>query len=297
MAPFFDGQAEMELIRLAQSFSSPFWDSFFQLMTALGEEFFFYAAVTLFLWCLNKEFGYKLGFAFTSGLVVNFGLKELFHIPRPFWESGIRSLRTETAVGYSFPSGHTQNAATFWTSVMARCKKWPVYAAGAALIFLVGFSRLYLGVHTPTDVLGGLVIGVGWVFVSNLVFDQASRGKTAAFLFFVVPMLAGMFFFSGEYYFRASGGLAGIIGGYLIENRFIRYRVKAAIWKQAVKMAAGLSVLAAIRMFSKAVIPATPAGHFFRYFLIGLWVTAIAPYLFKLLLDREGPEPEITQNS
>lgn len=278
----------MEFIMFIQSFSNPFLDGLFQAVTMMGEEFFFFAAATLFLWCIDKEFGFRLGLAYISGSVINFALKDIFSIPRPIGEQGIRSLRLETAVGSSFPSGHTQNAATFWTSLMTNYRKKWIYAVGITSIFLVALSRIYLGVHTPVDVLGGMLVGIGWVPVSNAIFDYAHKtGKKKVFLFFIIPMLLGMPFFYGEYYYRAAGALTGFLAGYIIEAKYVGHHVKAVWWKQIVKYAAGITALLGIRILFKYLLPDFPISHFFRYFLMALWVTLIAPCLFKLLIQAK----------
>jgi membrane-associated phospholipid phosphatase len=97
-----------EVIKFVQSFSNPFLDRLFQYITMMGEEYFFVIALTLIYWCIDKRFGYKIGFAILGSTALNSGIKEIFKVPRPIGEDGIRSLRTETAGGYSFPSGHTR---------------------------------------------------------------------------------------------------------------------------------------------------------------------------------------------
>jgi membrane-associated phospholipid phosphatase len=109
--------------------------------------------------------------------VLNPLLKNIFRVGRPIGVEGIASLRLHTAGGYAFPSGHTQGAASFWTALMISVKKKGIYGFGSAAIVLVAFSRMYLGVHWPTDVIGGIAAGVLWVLLVNKVFDWAlSRG-------------------------------------------------------------------------------------------------------------------------
>ncbi|MCL6478720.1 MAG: phosphatase PAP2 family protein [Peptococcaceae bacterium] len=278
----------MEYIIFVQSFSGAFLDSFFQLVTVMGEEYFIFAAVALFLWCIDREFGYRLGFAYASNVVLNLALKETFQVPRPEGE-GIRHLRTETASGYSFPSGHTQNAASFWTSVMVRFKKWWLYGVGILMILLVGLSRVYLGAHTPADVVGGMVIGSGWVFVVNGLFGYAERtGKRAILLILVIPALAGLILFPTEDYSKAAGAFTGFFAGYLVESKYIRHGVGASTGARALKYAAGMAVLLAIKMSVGHILPDLPPAHFFRYFLMAIWVSAIAPYLFKTISYKCG---------
>lgn len=253
----------------------------------MGEELFLFTVITLIFWCINKELGCRVGLIYISGSVLNFALKEIFHISRPMGEAGIRSLRTETAVGYSFPSGHTQNAVSFWLTIILQVRlKW-FYAVGTVVICLVALSRIYLGVHTPSDVIGGLIIGGAWVLASNSIFDSATKtGRNEIFLVYAIPMLIGMFFFTSEYYFRASGALTGFLAGYLAENRYIRYEVSAPLWVQIIKLACGLAVLLAIKTYVRPLLPDNEAGHFIRYFLMGIWVTLLAPCLFKLFFSQ-----------
>lgn len=83
----------LEIIEFIQSFSSPFLDSFFQLVTMVGEEYFFILLFAVVFWCINKEFGYRLGFACLSFGLVSIGIKETLRVPRPVGIEGIRSLR------------------------------------------------------------------------------------------------------------------------------------------------------------------------------------------------------------
>ena len=142
-----------------------------------GEETFYILVASIIFWCVNKKFGYKLGFALLTSTIVNNALKDIVNSPRPIGISGIRSLRIETATGQSFPSGHTQGSTTFWVSCIIQIKKKWIYIVGILVIILVGFSRMYLGVHYPIDVIGGIVIGIIWIFLSNYIFDYAQRTR------------------------------------------------------------------------------------------------------------------------
>ena len=117
--------AMIEIIVFVQSVSNPFLDSFFQLITMIGEDTFFIIMVALVYWCINKDFGYKMGFAYLTSGVLNTVIKEILRVPRPIGHPRVRSLRVETAGGYSFPSGHTQQTTVFWCSWMLRfSKRW-----------------------------------------------------------------------------------------------------------------------------------------------------------------------------
>ena len=278
----------MEIIKFVQSFSNPFLDHFFQLVTMLGEELFFMLILSIIYWCIHKEFGYRLGLAYLSTVAVNTALKEMFRVPRPIGRPGIRSLRIETADGSSFPSGHSQCTATFWTSVMIQFRKKWIYVVGAILTLAVGFSRIYLGVHWLTDVIGGIIIGVLWVFISNKIFDHAQKtGNPAIFLSILIPAILGMVFIHTANYYKVSGTAISFVVGYLIETRYINFQPKTVFWKQLIKLAAGFGGLFGIRFGLKFLLPPVIFSDFCRYFLMGIWLTVIAPWLFKMLFANK----------
>lgn len=95
-------------------------------------------------------------------------LKLVFHRTRPAAFFGLAE-----PMGYSFPSGHALVACTFFGALAAmaaahiesRTRRWFYYAAAGALIAAIGFSRIYLGVHYPSDVLAGYAAAVVWVSI------------------------------------------------------------------------------------------------------------------------------------
>lgn len=273
----------MELIKFIQQFSNPFLDVLFQLVTMIGEDTFFILVTAIIYWCIDKELGYRLGFVTVTSACVNFGIKELLKIPRPIGEPGIRSLRVHTAEGYSFPSGHTQNTTTLWTFFMLLFRRRWFYAAGSIVILLVGISRLYLGVHTPYDVAGGMLIGSVWVFFWGYLVDRAAGKDNEMKLFIVTTLIAsvGMLFFREANYYKVTGTLTGLLLGYITEPRFINFDVRASIQVQVFKVTFGLIVLYVLRLFLKAVFPAILICDYLRYFILILWVTVIMPYLVK----------------
>lgn len=280
----------MEVIKFIQSFHNVFFDQLFQIITMLGEDYFFMAGVALIYWCINKGFGYKLGFAYLSNGLINTTVKQTFRIPRPFErDTTLRVLRQETAGGFSFPSGHTQCTASFWTSMMLEIKSKWIYLIGIILIILVGISRMYLGAHTPQDVLVGAAIGASWVFISNKLFDYAERtGRKTIFLVFIIPAIIGMFVFKNSDYYKVAGTVISFYIGYLIETRYINFQVKTVLWKQIIKYVLGMSILLAIKVILKPILPEGMISDFIRYFLMGSWVTIAAPIIFKYFLSTKS---------
>ena len=103
----------MPVLYLFASIRQPFLDTFFATITELGEATVFIAVALLMLWCVDKYAGYFLMSTGLLGITLNQWLKVLFRVPRPWVldpEFKIVEKARAGAEGYSFPSGHTQNA-------------------------------------------------------------------------------------------------------------------------------------------------------------------------------------------
>ena len=281
----------LEILKYFQSFSNQTLDSLFELITMLGEDIFFIIVAALFYWCFNKSFGYKLAFVYLTCGAFNTIIKEIVKFPRPIGYEGIKSTRVETAGGYSFPSGHTQQSTSLFTTLMAEFKKKWLYLVGVLAILLVGFSRMYLGVHWPTDVIGGLVIGIIWTIIAIRLFDWSKdKGKPVLLGVFVIPMLICILFFQTATYYKAVGTLTALWVGYIIENKYINYETKAVWWKQIIKLIIGFLGLILIKVYLKKLLPLSIYSDFLRYALMGIWLTVISPIIFRALHIEERDE-------
>lgn len=271
-----------EIIKFIQSFSNPVLDYVFQGITALGEEYFYIVAMAIVYWCVNKSFGYRMGFICLSSSLVNVGIKESLKVPRPIGEPGIRSLRIETATGYSFPSGHTQGVTSFWVTVMGKLKQKWVKALGFIIIFLVAISRVYLGVHRPIDVLAGFLMGLIWVCICGAVFNYVDKtGSSKALLMLLIPMLLGMLFFKTPEYYKMAGTLVGFYFGFIVEPKYINFSEKGTMTFQCIKILGGIAGVFGVKTLLKVLLPESIFSDFLRYFIVAVWVTIIMPIIIN----------------
>jgi membrane-associated phospholipid phosphatase len=272
----------MDIIQFLQTFSNPFLDKFFELITILGEESIYIIFLGIIFWCFDKKFGYKLAFIFLFSSVANCAVKNIFKAPRPIGIEGTRSLRVETATGYSFPSGHTQATAVFWTSIIMKYRKTVLYVIGTFTVMLVGISRMYLGVHWPKDVAIGIVFGIVCSVIGSMLFDysQKTYNKTIL-LIIVIPAVIGLFFWgNSEDYIKSAAVLCSFFVGYVIEDNYIGFTENAPLSTQLLKFFIGITGILVIKIFVKELLPINEIGYFIRYFLIGIWTTVCAPLLF-----------------
>ena len=242
----------MNLLYALESVRTPFWDAVFSAVTHLGEETVFMVAAILIFWCVSKQEGYYLLLMGFFGTVVNQFLKLLFRIPRPWVRDPdftiVESARAQ-ATGYSFPSGHTQNAvATFGGIARSTRRPWVRWACVAVLL-LVSFSRLYLGVHTPLDV--GVSFAVAGVMVLTLypLIRQADRKPSLMAGLIAGMLLVGIAYlvFAYVYPFPADVDAANLAHGqengwkllgatvgfgiaWWLDRRYIHFDTRAVWW-------------------------------------------------------------------
>ena len=138
-----------------------------QFFSFFGSETFFLILLPLIYWCVDTRFAVRIGVIvlFSSGL--NESFKLVFHAPRPYWFSpNVKAYAGETTFG--IPSGHSQSAMVLFGTAASQIKRRWAWQLAIFFIFMIGLSRLYLGVHFPQDVLFGWAFGalLLWAFVS-----------------------------------------------------------------------------------------------------------------------------------
>jgi membrane-associated phospholipid phosphatase len=159
---------QLKILNFFGNFSSPFLDRVVQFITMFGEESLFIVVIVFLLWCFSKRKGFTLFSTLFSALLAMGIIKAVVRYPRPFQvHPEIGAQRLSTATGYSFPSGHSTGAASFYGSVALAFKKQYLSIISALLIVLVALSRLYLKVHWPLDVFGGVTLGLVASFVQR----------------------------------------------------------------------------------------------------------------------------------
>src|SRR5262245_7556082 len=132
----------------------------------LGTENFFLLVLPLLYWFIDASLGIRVGLILLTSIYFNGVFKLLFAAPRPYWVSDqVIPLAAESTFG--IPSGHAQNAVSVWGIIAASYRKYWAWILAFALMFFIGFSRWYLGVHFSYDVIVGWLIGaiLLWGFI------------------------------------------------------------------------------------------------------------------------------------
>lgn len=270
--------------------ASPSLDGLFKVLTFLGSEQFYLLLLPLVYWSIDRVVGVRLIMLLLFSALVNTTVKVIAAQPRPFtYDTRVKAITTETT--YGFPSGHTQNTTAVWGLIGLRVRRWWFWGFACLLLIGVGVSRVYLGVHFPTDVLGGFVIGavVLWLFrrfgsrvgrrFTNLGFrvQLAITGfgpLVVLLLRHTDPVATGV------------GTMLGVGVGLVMERRWVRFETDGTVGRRAARFAVGglviVALWAGLRSAFTGVEPALVL-RLVRYALVGLWATLGAPWLFVRL--------------
>jgi membrane-associated phospholipid phosphatase len=266
----------------------------------LGTEDFFFLVLPLIYWCIDSALGLRVGLILTTTGVFNYAGKLLFAGPRPYWVSShVKGLWPETTFGA--PSGHAQNAMSVWGVIAVHMKKTSSWIIAGLLIFLIGFSRIYLGSHFPHDValgwlLGGLILFafvklekpvLEWFLPRNL-FQQILIGFVISLIFILIGFSAAIFresFHIPEQWisnallaspdvlapvephgiFTLAGTFFGLVAGaaWILHNG--GYQVTGPIWNRSLRYVIGLIGVLVFWMGLGAIIP---DGDGFIFYLL-----------------------------
>ncbi|NLA70018.1 MAG: phosphatase PAP2 family protein [Clostridiales bacterium] len=297
----------MELLYFLENLRAPFFDTFFSLITHLGEETIFLAVAILVFWCINKTLAYYIFMVGLTGTVANQFLKIVCRIPRPWVKDPnftiVESARS-AATGYSFPSGHTQSAIGLYGS-LARwySNKW-IRIPAIIICILVPLSRLYLGVHTPYDVGTSIVIALAMVFgFYPLIRKSVEKPNNMRYLLggLLVLCLAFLAYVNFakfpldidatnlnsavEHAYKLLGAILGLVLTYECDTRYLHFDTHAVWWAQLLKTVLGLAIVLAIKALLKAplyaIIGPNGIADLLRYFLVVAVAGVLWPMTFK----------------
>ena len=295
----------MEFLYFLEKIRVPIVNEFMLGITYLGDEIAFLVVALILIWCADKRTGYYVLSVGFLGTIANQFMKLWFRIPRPWVVDEnftILEAAREGASGYSFPSGHTQSAVGTFGAIAYTVKHKLLRVLCVAVILLVPFSRMYLGVHTPLDVsVAAVMAAVLIVVLKPIIINDKHPGVFSVFLGIMVAVSVAFLCFVELYPFPADidphnmesglknaytllGSILGMVTVYVVDQKWLKFPTKAIWWAQIIKVAAGLAIVLAVKSGLKAPLEAVfgmLAGRAVRYYLIVIVAGILWPMTFR----------------
>lgn len=291
---------EVSLIQWLQTHISSAGISIFSFFSMFGEEMLIILLLGFVYWSYDKKLGRAMGLSAIMGLAWNTMAKNIVLRRRPYFDhEGIKILRVVepkadiydiSAQGYSFPSGHSTNAATMFGSLAVNLRKRWVTVIAIIIPLLTGISRFVVGAHYPTDVLAGWLLGLISVIIIQLLI---SRVKNTMVLYgiLLVTTIPGLFYCKSADYFTSIGLLIGFMGGTLLDDYCVHFEnTRKPIWMIA-RVLGGLAVYFMLNTvlklpFSEEFLSGGSAAALLvrcaRYAIVAFADFGVYPMLFKL---------------
>lgn len=290
----------MTFLRLLEKIRTPLLDDLMQFITYFGQEIIIIAVICTLYWCVDKRFAYLLGFNyFTAGLCIQ-TLKITFRVPRPWiLDPSFHAVKSALpgATGYSFPSGHTQSATSLFFPLALKSQRKGSKILYILAFILIGFSRMYLGCHTPKDVfvsmgLSLVIALIIWQFQSFLL-DNNDHLKLIACLLTGLSLAVAAYalLLNGtgtietkyaEDCCKAAGAGMGFALGWYIERRYMNFSTECrGIATGIARLFAGLAVALVLKETVGLILGSSVLAKMAEYFILVLWVLIIYPYLFN----------------
>ena len=274
--------------------------------TMFGEEMLMIVILGFLYWCYDKKAGQFIGTNIMAGILLNPMLKNIALRRRPYFDHpGIKCLRKVdasadaydiAAQGYSFPSGHSANSAILYGSFPVVWKKRIFRILAVVLPLLVGLSRVALGVHYPTDVLAGWLLGIVIVIVLSAL-QRKVKNENVLHLILFLMVLPGIFYCRTDDYFTGLGMMAGFFLAIPFEKKYIRFRETRNPAAVILRLAGGIAVYfgssTLLKMpFSKAFLSGGSMAALFvrsaRYAIILFLMIGVYPLLFGRIIRENS---------
>lgn len=303
----------MDLLYWLEGIRMPILNELMLAVTTLGEETAFLVLAMIFFWCVDKKRGYLLMSVGFLGTMANQFMKLWFRIPRPWVldpDFTILEAAREAAAGYSFPSGHTTSAVATFGSIAATAKHKKTAWFCVILAVLVGLSRMYIGVHTPQDVLVGALTSVILIIALRRAVTDGKQMLPIllAMMLFAVGLLAFVLFYSFpadvdahnlesglKNAYTMVGSVAGVGFVYMMEKKYVNFPTEAVWWAQILKVVIGFGLVLAVKEGLRSPLEALfgdpyPA-RLVRYLLIVIVAGLLWPMSFRFF-SKLGSQKE-----
>lgn len=299
MGNSFAFEWEVSFMEWLQGLDNPVFTAIARFFTLFGEELVLVGIIGFIYWCFDKNTGKFIATNFLPTLLAGPLIKNIVMRRRPYMDhAGIKCLKqVDTSgdlydinvQGYSFPSMHASNTLSVYGSLAISQKNTGFKIATAAVLFLIGLSRVYVGVHYPTDVLVGWVLGIVVVSLMTVLQKKIKNHLVFAAIFGLIG-LPGWFYCTSTDFYTAYGILVGIFIAFSFEEKKVNFENTKSIPRCILRVAGGVGIFLGLNTALKLPFPSEilEAEDFvshliraLRYAIVSFSVMALYPMVFK----------------
>ena len=290
------------ILLFLQNIRQPWLTDFLNIFVMIFNNGILLFALTWLYWCVDKKKGRILGLAFFFSSAAIQTLKIMFKVPRPWLYT--KDLVPDSsaiagATGYSFPSGHSQSAASLgYTSgyLLHKSKwRWVFFIAP----FIVMFSRLYFGVHTIYDVFFAYFIAIAFSIAVIKTENFSAPRVNQSGILLILLSLVGLVFslyqlnkgtlsltFAHDTLVSCGAGV-GFGLGIILDYRCLNFENPKDLIPRLLVLIFGLLSTLGIYFLGK-LLPEISWLIFFRYLVLTLWVSFIYPLIFTFVRKKKS---------
>ena len=294
----------LDCVRQIQTLAAiPGFTVFMRLITHIGSTVVYIFFFPFVYWCIDEKKGLRLAVVLFISTWINLALKFILNQPRPFFEGYDPSIGIIAEIMGGFPSGHAQNSLVIliilasWKIIPGLSRTVHFFIA-VFLCLIVGLSRIYLGVHFPTDVfggwlIGGLVLAVYFWAGARIEAWLESHNPRIGLIVSAVLAFAMNMYRPSEYLLMPSGMIFGLGIGCFLCRRYIAFTAlindRTGMDKRLsllVRYVLGITAMALLYVTAGKIINGLrDSGNyhlyvFIRNVLMAVWISAGAPWVF-----------------
>ena len=297
---------EIWIMKWLQEHTGSFGAALASVITNFGEEMVIIAVLGFLYWCYDKELGRYMGISICIGIVLNPLIKNIVVRRRPYFDHPeIKCLRPVdksadlfdiSAQGYSFPSGHSFNSVIAYGGIGVYKKKRNLFILGIVISATIAISRVVVGVHYPTDVLAGLLMGLCVIWLFSVLYKRVRNRRLMYLIIFLISCV-GMFYCRTSDYYSALGTMGGFFLGDIFEGKYVRFENTRVWYKCVLRLLGGFALFLGLNAllklpFSHDLLSSGTFAAFMIRFFRYVAVTFVIVGLYPKLFTREGMNAE-----
>ncbi len=303
------------IILLALGYNEAFYvdnavvQTIFKIITFMGDPVFFIILLAFIFIVYDKRFAKNVAFSLLLSVYLFAFIKDVIQDPRPSTNIDPREEYGYLETDYGFPSGHAVNAVAVW-GYMAhkfkdKTKPYIIPGILSAIIFLIAISRIIIGMHDLQDIIGGLLIGIGFIIAFiylEPVFSEKINSLNLSIKIIIVVVVCISLFLLGTllfptsglnlvenapkysdagYYSVATGAILEFSVGYLLENKYIDYQPSELNAKQKIiNLIIGLLIVLTLFFILELLLHGNVVLRFIRYCILAFAITTLLPLIF-----------------